>query len=96
MNASLASWLVGGAEIIHCSACSELSVPRSAVVLWVAELPISVDDKQRLSGLNWLTDNIINAYAQLLRQEVDDGSTIFFPSLLFTNLMLGQAVAVQL
>lgn len=37
--------------------------------------PISSDDMQRLNGLGWFTENIINAFLQLLQHEVDDGST---------------------
>lgn len=59
-------------------------------VILVGKVPISVDDMQRLADLGWLTDNIINAYAQLLQREVDDGSTTYLSTFLYTNLMLGK------
>lgn len=44
-------------------------------VMLFVKTPISGDDMQRLNGLGWFTENIINAFLQLLQHEVDDGST---------------------
>lgn len=44
-------------------------------VMLFVKTPISGDDMQRLNGLGWFTENIINAFLQLLQHEVDDDST---------------------